>query len=128
MIKEQANNSPYERIREASEPYKWKPGESGNPAGRPPSSITSELRKLSEEIGADGVTGRKKLADKLWALAMYGKIDAIDKIIDRLDGKVPDKHQIEGAEAGMVVIKFVPANRLTENAPKQIAEGDDATE
>lgn len=106
---------------------RWQPGESGHPEGRPKDSITSELRKLSDQIGKDGIIGRQKLAQKLWDLAMFGKIDAIDKIIDRLDGKVADKHRLEGLEGANVQINFIPSGRLPENSPELLTEGEDET-
>ena len=70
----------------------WKPGESGNPAGRAPRGKTyaDVLRAALEK--PDPATGKKNLeviAEKAIALAKAGEVWAIGHIADRLDGK-PD--------------------------------------
>ncbi len=68
------------------DPYKYKPGESGNEGGRPKGkSITAELRKLLDE----GVTA-KELAKVLVAMSK-DDLAALKELIDRTDGKVIDK-------------------------------------
>ncbi|KKN64744.1 hypothetical protein LCGC14_0488760 [marine sediment metagenome] len=81
----QANNSNLK----AGEPHRWKPGESGNPNGRPKNSVTAMLKNASEE-------DRKAIADKVIELAKEGKIEAIREYIDRTDGKVPSELKVEG--------------------------------
>ena len=77
--------------------YQWKPGESGNKNGRPTGSISlverlkAYLRRHPEDMEALVV-----------AIVQLGKdpnasqLSAIDKIIDRVDGKVAETHKIEG--------------------------------
>jgi hypothetical protein len=70
----------------------WKPGESGNPAGRAPRGKTyaDVLRAALEK--PDPATGKRNLeviAEKAIALAKEGEVWAIGHIADRLDGK-PD--------------------------------------
>ena len=68
------------------DPYKYKPGESGNAGGRPVGkSITAELRKLLGE----GATA-KELAKVLVAMSK-DDLAALKELIDRTDGKVVDK-------------------------------------
>ena len=59
---------------------KWKPGQSGNPNGRPPKgqTLTDALR---EHIDKD------EIAALLTELAKGGDIGALKYIYDRLDGK-----------------------------------------
>jgi hypothetical protein len=67
-----------------TEDTQWKPGQSGNPAGRPKTKpFKDALKKLIEERGLDGA------AEALYAKAMTGDVPALKEIADRLDGKVP---------------------------------------
>lgn len=73
----------------------WKPGQSGNPGGRPKGqSITSVLRTiLDEEAKFKGNTNGKLLkeivADVLVKHALKGNMKAMSILLDRHDGKVP---------------------------------------
>ena len=67
----------------------WKPGESGNPNGRPKNSVTMLLKNKTNE-------DNQAVADKLYQLALNGDMSAIREYIDRTDGKVADIHKIEG--------------------------------
>ena len=57
------------------------PGVSGNPAGRPKNSVTTLLKNRSPE-------DNKKIADKLYQMAINGDMAAIREYIDRTDGRV----------------------------------------
>jgi len=63
---------------------RWKPGQSGNPSGRPKSKPFKEA--LQEVISRVGLQGA---AAALVARANTGDVAAIKEIGDRLDGKVP---------------------------------------
>ena len=75
---------------------RWKSGESGNPAGRPKSSITSILREKLEQIGEDGRSKAEIVADILYEMATSkgsrGQMPALIELLDRIEGKVADKH------------------------------------
>lgn len=62
----------------------WKPGQSGNPAGRPKKgeTLTDTLR---------GLVDRKALGEKLVALALEGNVAALKYVYDRVDG-MPRQH------------------------------------
>lgn len=62
----------------------WKPGQSGNPAGRPKSkpfkdALTEAIRDL----------GLKDAARALVVKANTGDVGALKELADRMDGKVP---------------------------------------
>jgi hypothetical protein len=61
----------------------WKPGESGNPKGRPPlgQSLTDALRSV---IGEDG---KERIAKQLLDMAKDGYFPALKYIFDRVDGE-----------------------------------------
>jgi hypothetical protein len=85
----------------------WKPGQSGNPGGRPKGrSVTALLREL-----LDQEHNQKKLAEllaeRLLKEALTGKLGHIKEVLDRTEGKVADRVQIEGDEARQLVINLV---------------------
>lgn len=67
----------------------WKPGQSGNPAGRPPSSVTTLLKEKD----------RQGVADKLYAMALAGDLGAIREYLDRTEGKVATDINLQGTMA-----------------------------
>ncbi|KKM80287.1 hypothetical protein LCGC14_1341380 [marine sediment metagenome] len=79
----QAKKNPIANIGDKA--YSWPPGTSGNPAGRPPNSVTTLLKNKDSE-------DNQVIADKLYSLAISGDMRAIQEYIDRTDGKVVDKH------------------------------------
>jgi hypothetical protein len=71
--------------------HRWKPGQSGNPKGRPKGASVVEplLRKLSldpNEYG-EGLSARE-LAAKLYEKALEGDMKALSIVLDRVDGPV----------------------------------------
>jgi len=65
---------------------KWKPGESGNPHGRPPKPlcITHLLREYGIEKDSEKFAALAKL---IWARALDGDMSCIKEILDRTEGK-----------------------------------------
>ncbi len=101
----------------------WKPGQSGNPAGRPPNplSLTSEIKavgdlpapkKILDEIRdfipdiPEETTWVRALAYRNWIRAMDQKGGDImaKEIAERLDGKVP--FPVSGEGGGPIPIRF----------------------
>lgn len=96
------------RRAEHLEQYRWKKGQSGNPDGRPTGSISlveqlkAYLRRHPEDIQAI-----------VLALIQQGKIGnmvATKEMLDRIDGKVADRHLIEGDLP--ITVQFVPAEQI----------------
>ena len=77
------------RLLEATKNTRYQPGVSGNPNGRPRSSVTTILKNTDEKTNA-------QIAAKLIELAIKGDIPALIHYIDRTDGKVTDKLQLTG--------------------------------
>ena len=81
--------------------YEYKPGQSGNPGGRPKGkSITAELRKLIDEG-----TNAEDMAKILYAMAKRmspSQLSALRELMDRTDGKVLDEHKIETGDISIV--------------------------
>jgi len=76
----------------------FKPGESGNPAGRPKGTPTVEIKHLVEEIGQERIqkqidkkrktmTRLEAVVRKLYASALKGNTRSQQIIIERLGGK-----------------------------------------
>ena len=67
----------------------FKPGQSGNPNGRPKSKPFKEAIQRALAEAGDDKTALQAVATALVGKAMLGDVPAIKEIADRLDGKVP---------------------------------------
>lgn len=71
----------------------WKPGQSGNPSGRPKkSTLTEKLRSVLEQ-DHNGKTVGQALIDVVTREALKGDFRFAKEILDRMDG--PIKQQVE---------------------------------
>ncbi len=94
---------------------RWKPGQSGNPKGRPKNIkyLTELLREQLDEV-PDTIDGKKNtktwrelICDSILRAAVKGNQPAITKeLLDRIEGKVKDAHQIEGEVPIHIVYKL----------------------
>lgn len=86
--------------------YRWKKGQSGNPGGRPKNeSLLSILRrKLQEEH--NGKTLAEIVVEALLKGAVQGKPEHLKELLNRVEGKVTDKHELTGAEGGPVRVAY----------------------
>ena len=83
----------------ANESTRWKPGQSGNPSGRPKKlHITDALRTELEREGSDGLANDAAIARKLVEMAREGHLQAIREIADRTEGKVRHRAEQEPSE------------------------------
>ncbi|KKN33642.1 hypothetical protein LCGC14_0801810 [marine sediment metagenome] len=75
-------------------PYQWKPGQSGNPNGRPPNVkyISEGLREYLEAHPDE----LKKMIAAAVKKSMAGDIQAFREVADRTEGKVTETHKFEG--------------------------------
>lgn len=83
--------------------YQFKPGESGNPAGRPKGQkwLKTRLREALEATGAD-----KDIVLALIEKAKKGDIMAIKEIMDRVDGKVTQEIDQKTEHSGGIRITW----------------------
>jgi len=88
-------------------PTEFQPGQSGNPAGRPPNegSITYWLKKLLAEPNGGGLPVAKAVAQKVIAQAKKGDLKAISEVLDRTEGKAAQT--IRGEEGRPVPISLI---------------------
>jgi len=108
----------------------WKPGQSGNPNGRPPrgETLTDILRVKLRELTVKGKNGKRIEAKEaimitLLNLAMSGDLRAIQYVMDRVDGKPVQPQEVSGPEGGPVEIEQV-RNGLLELVSRYADEGD----
>ena len=73
----------------------WKPGQSGNPAGRPKSRpIAAALKELCDKNDGEAL---RALAAVCLKKALHGDYRFARELMDRIDGKVADALDITGA-------------------------------
>lgn len=114
----QRQNKGWENI----EPYKFKPGESGNPNGRPKkadcltSLLKEEIEKLcpfkkTEQIKKYGrqLTWKEMIVISTLSLAVKGVPVAFKEVWGRVDGKVAQPS--DGDEEQPITINLVPATK-----------------
>lgn len=72
-------------------PYRWKPGQSGNPGGRPRYAELSrayrEILKETVPSNPGGLTYAEIIALRLATAAMAGSVSAAAELADRAEGK-----------------------------------------
>lgn len=90
-------------------PGSWKPGQSGNPKGRPKTGkrLSDVLRRVLAEPTGEGKTKADELAGVLWSLAKAGDLDAVKYIYDRLDGKPTESQEISGPGGNPLELRVV---------------------
>lgn len=88
--------------------HRFKPGQSGNPGGRPKGrSITAELRDMLDSE-KDGGSLAKAMAAKAFEFAQKGDFRFWNAILERLDGKLIEK--MEGDHT--IRVEYVRAERI----------------
>src|SRR5215467_4565795 len=106
--------------------FRFKPGQSGNPGGRPRTAKLSEASraKLASVIPGDpeGRTYAEGIADKLALLAIKGDIRAAQELADRAEGR-PNQMAPPSEQHGVKVI-IVDVPRPKYDVP-DLRPGDD---
>ena len=113
----------------------WKPGQSGNPKGRPPyaKTLTSLLRDEIEKIcpqDREKRTWYQLIVLATMQLAIKGNPTALKEVWERLDGKVKQDLGLTGADGGPIDINIAHdariqiAGRLAGIAARQRAPED----
>jgi Family of unknown function (DUF5681) len=96
-------------------PYKWKPGQSGNPGGRPKKKpLTDELEKMLATVSHDkaGKTYATRLVEAAVRRAIRKSDYALKEIWERTEGKVPQA--VTGANGGPVQFQVAVLYRSVE--------------
>jgi nitrogen fixation protein FixH len=73
----------------------WVKGQSGNPSGRPKAvAFAAVLAQGLAEVKA-GKTTRQRIAAVVLEKALKGDLDAIKWIVDRVDGRSPERLEVD---------------------------------
>lgn len=84
-----------------NEATRWRPGQSGNPGGRPKTASLSQAyrQKLDSLVPGDkeGRTYAQAIADELAERALAGDIRAAQELADRAEGRPRQSIEIENA-------------------------------
>lgn len=100
------------------------PGQGANPYSRENRNKSISITNLLKKRLTDDPKEANFIVSRLVSLARHKsqrQLDAIREIMDRLDGKVADKHKVELENP--VTIQFVPASRV--NQPELPAPKDE---
>ena len=94
----------------------WKPGQTGNPNGRPKKvkDWADAIRLVANEPDEEEPNKKKirKLAEQLFRDAMGGNVTASKEIGDRLDGKPVQGIEASGPDGGPIESADVSAREL----------------
>src|ERR1700678_3100474 len=86
----------------------FKPGESGNPGGRPKKQVTAALeRELNNLVPGDSEkrTWLQLIVQRGIKKAVKGDMKAFAEIIDRLEGKAMQAHELSGPGGGAITVQ-----------------------
>jgi hypothetical protein len=89
----------------------WKPGQSGNPAGRPKGRTVGAV--LRDRLAATPDDDERPLADRVTDVivreALAGDIRFVELLLNRTEGKVPDR--VLHSDDDATPPRITPANR-----------------
>jgi hypothetical protein len=97
-----------------SEATRFRPGQSGNPSGRPRKTLTEAYKDLLDTKYPNDPEGRtyaQVIAMSVLELAAKGNIRAAIEAADRTEGKVASQNEVSGANCEPIPIKFVSTLR-----------------
>jgi hypothetical protein len=113
------------KIVELGEHTQFKPGQSGNPGGRPKTKpITEALRELLASVGPvlGEKTNAQSLADRLLVMALNGDLSAIRELADRVEGKV--NTTFSGPDGGGIPLDL-SLDKINERIAELLRTGSD---
>ena len=106
---------PDQKPKRKAPPSAWKPGQSGNPKGRPAKShdLTAALVEIVD---------KQELGKKLYELALGGDMQAVRYIYDRIEGTPPQRIQVEINDARKEAERMADDLGLEGEARKEAVE------
>ena len=109
--------------------YRFVPGQSGNPSGRPPAIFAKECRdKLSQVIPGDPLqrTYARYFADYLAHRGMHGDQGAISEMIDRAEGR--SRVNMEISDSPDPILELLAEMKAASKRAPKAPDGDEETE
>ena len=116
-VPENTNGKKTRTLPEEAKPFMWKPGESGNPGGRPRRKPLSDayaalLNEPVPEAEAaklklkPGATYADIIAMSLMREAIKGKVPAASEMADRIEGRAIQTQEISGPAGGPLEVSL----------------------
>ena len=95
----------------------WKPGESGNPSGRPKTPYRDAHRAIANELVKElrinpNDTIALAIAKAVAREALKGKIQAAKEAADRAEGTATQRQRVEGPDGGPLQIEAKTVDEL----------------
>jgi hypothetical protein len=108
---------------------RWKPGQSGNPKGRPKKedSLTSLLKEEIEKLcpaDRENRTWKELVVRATLQLAMKGNGTALKEVWGRHDGKIPQTENLHLAAPGGVKIDIVDWTMDADSVETELSSDD----
>lgn len=94
-------------------PWLFKPGQSGNPGGRP-KKLTRILDEVLDKKDKSGKTQAEKLVQAVVARAIKKSDLLVKEVWERVEGKAPTNDELDPNRARMTVILDFPRPQLEE--------------
>ena len=131
MVNKPEKQAENRRFVEAGKATQWKPGQSGNPDGRPPKRecLTSLLKEEIEKVNPEDTEGRtwkELLVLATMQLALKGNRGALKEVWERVDGKVQQAVAFEDSQAHSVDVEGAADRFMLEL--ERIAQRQNSTE
>ncbi|HZR32050.1 MAG TPA: DUF5681 domain-containing protein [Terriglobales bacterium] len=102
--------NPY--IQNVGKETRFKPGESGNPGGRPKNDWAREIARAVFENNVESIY------EAMLSVLLKGSGNAFKELAERAYGKVVSKHEISGADGGPLNVSY--SEMTTEELDAQI--------
>lgn len=90
----------------------WKPGESGNPGGRPRKRLID--RELEEMLSSEDSSLAKAIAKALVNRARRGDLKAIQLVAERTEGRPRQAMEVSGPDGERLALEFMTDEQLNE--------------
>lgn len=87
----------------------FKPGQTGNPKGRPKGSSLQRLLKDLLEFETKGISNGAVIVEQLVKKARGGNLKAIEIVLDRIEGKARQRLELGGIDGTPIPISVVDA-------------------
>jgi hypothetical protein len=125
-VKKRPRGRSFEKGNGFGSEHRYRPGQSGNPGGRPACrEISKALREiLSSEKPFKPRTGAERLAIKWFLQSLAGNTAALVSLADRCEGRPAQSLHVTDGQEDMALQMIEGMNRLYEQRQGQLTQGD----